>query len=65
MYQKSYYLLWVLAKQENFLATSDRFGLPKSSGHQIFKSITNILSDLMPQYVKWSNADDCQISSNV
>ncbi|XP_067211740.1 putative nuclease HARBI1 isoform X2 [Linepithema humile] len=37
--KKLLFTLWILAKQESFLATSDRFGLPKSSGYQIFKSI--------------------------
>ncbi|XP_067204937.1 putative nuclease HARBI1 isoform X3 [Linepithema humile] len=49
--KKLLFTLWILAKQESFLATSDRFGLPKSSGHQIFKSVIDILSDLMPQYI--------------
>lgn len=63
--KKLLFTLWILAKEESFIATSDRFGVPKSSGHQIFKDVVNVLSDLMPQYIKWPNANDCQISRNV
>lgn len=59
------FAIWVLAKPESFLAVGDRFGLAKSTGHQIFKEVTNILADLMPQYVCWPNARQQQVSSNV
>ncbi|XP_018400724.1 PREDICTED: uncharacterized protein LOC108778122 [Cyphomyrmex costatus] len=63
--KKLLFTIWVLAKQESFLATGDRFGLAKSSGHNIFKSVITILSDLIPLYVKWPDANECQISSNI
>ncbi|XP_018374047.1 PREDICTED: putative nuclease HARBI1 isoform X3 [Trachymyrmex cornetzi] len=63
--KKLLFTIWILAKQESFLATGDRFGLAKSSGHNIFKSVITILSDLMPLYVKWPDANECQISSNI
>lgn len=63
--KKLLYTLWILAKQESFLATSDRFNLAKSSGHNIFKIVINVLSNLMPRYVKWPNANECELSSNV
>jgi len=37
--KKLLFTTWVLAKQESFLATGDRFGLAKSNGHYIFKSV--------------------------
>ncbi|XP_018304753.1 uncharacterized protein [Mycetomoellerius zeteki] len=40
--KKLLFTIWVLAKQESFLAT-----------------------DLMPLYVKWPDANECQISSNI
>lgn len=45
--------IWVLAKPESFLAAGDRFGLPKSTGHSVFKEIVTIVSGLLPNYVTW------------
>lgn len=63
--KKLLFTVRVLAKQESFLATSDRFNLAKSSGYNIFKIVINVLSNLMPQYVKWPNVYEMQLSSNV
>lgn len=59
------FTIWILAKPESFLAAGDRFDLAKSTGHQIFKNITGILAQIMPQYVKWPNVAERQISCNV
>lgn len=63
--KKLMFTIWVLAKPESFLAASDRFGLPKSTGHKIFRNITHSLVQLMPQYIKWPNAAQKQLSCNV
>lgn len=63
--KKLMFTLWMLAKPESFLAISDRFDLPKSTSHDIFKDIIEILAQLIPQYVKWPNAMQCQLSCNV
>ncbi|XP_011164982.1 putative nuclease HARBI1 [Solenopsis invicta] len=63
--KKLLFTIWVLAKQESFLATGDRFGLPKSTGHNIFRSIITILSNIMPLYVKWLDANEYLISCNI
>lgn len=59
------FTIWVLAKPESFLSVGDRFGLSKNTGHQIFKNVVNILTQLMPQYVTWPNEAQRQISCNV
>ncbi|XP_029673488.1 putative nuclease HARBI1 [Formica exsecta] len=63
--KKLMFTIWVLAKPESFLAASDRFGLPKSTGHKIFRNITHSLVQLMPQYIKWPNAAQKQLSCNI
>lgn len=59
------FTIWMLAKPESFLAAGDRFGLANSSGHQIFKKVINALAMLMPEYIQWPNAAQCQLSSHV
>lgn len=63
--KKLMFTIWVLAKQESFLAVGDRFGLAKSTGHQIFKHVIYNLAGLMPHYIQWPNAGQQIISSNV
>lgn len=63
--KKLMFTVWILSKPESFLAAGDRFGLAKSSGHQIFKNMTNILAQLMPQYVKWPTVAERQLSCEV
>jgi len=50
--KKLMFTISILAKSESFLAAGDRFCLAKSTGHQVFKNMTNILTQLMPQYIK-------------
>ena len=49
------FTIWMLAKPESFLSVGDRFGIPKSTGHQIFKNIIHALVQLMPQFITWPN----------
>lgn len=63
--KKLMFTIWMLAKPENFLAAGDRFNLAKSTGHQIFKNITSVLAQLMPQYVKWPTIAERQLSCEV
>ncbi|XP_015604644.2 uncharacterized protein LOC107272225 [Cephus cinctus] len=53
--KKMMFTIWTLAKPGSFLAVGDRFGLSKSTGHQIFKNMITILANLLPKYVKWPN----------
>lgn len=57
--------VWILAKPDSFLAVSDRFGLPKSTTHGIFKNIVEVLAQLMPQYVQWPNEMQHELSCQV
>lgn len=59
------FTVWTLAKPESFLAVSDRFGLAKSSGYQIFTNVIYIVAQLMPTYVQWPNEAQCDLSCNV
>ncbi|XP_067208395.1 uncharacterized protein [Linepithema humile] len=65
MEKKLMFTIWILAKPESFLAAGDRFDLGKSTGHKIFKNVINALVMLMPEYIKWPNAIQCQLSSNI
>lgn len=58
------FTIWILAKPESFLAVGDRFGLARSTWHQIFKDVINVLAQLMPQYITWPNEAQLQTSSN-
>ncbi|XP_050518027.1 putative nuclease HARBI1 isoform X2 [Diabrotica virgifera virgifera] len=63
--KKILFSIWILSKPESFLATGDRFGLPTSTGHLIFKEIINIICSLMPQYIRWPDLNDYAVSSQV
>jgi len=48
--------IWLLSRPVTFLAARDRFNIPTSSAHNIFKEIIGILADLMLiQYIQWPN----------
>lgn len=63
--KKILFSLWILSKQESYLAVGDRFGVAKSSGHLIFKEIVNILLLMRPQFIQWPNVEKQLISENV
>lgn len=63
--KKLLFTIWLLSKPESFLAVGDRFDIPTSSGHGIFKSTVFTLVELMPQYIKWPNAAQQAESSRV
>lgn len=45
--------LWILSKPESFLAAGDRFDLPKSTAHYVFKEVITIIANLLPNYITW------------
>lgn len=63
--KKLLFTIWILAKPESFLAADDRFNLAKSTEHQIFKSVTTVLAQLMPQYIQWPTIAQRLISCEV
>lgn len=63
--KKVLFSIWLLAKQESFLSTGDRFGLSKSTAHGIFTSIIEVLSNLMPQFIKWPDDASYETISRV
>lgn len=63
--KKLLFSIWLLSKQESFLAVGDRFDIPPSSGHGIFKYIIETLEQLMPLYIRWPNAEEETVISRV
>lgn len=57
--KKVMFSVWILAKPESFLAAGDRFGLPKSTGHYVFKEIVTIMAGLLPNYITWPDRRRC------
>ncbi|XP_074101041.1 uncharacterized protein LOC141528733 [Cotesia typhae] len=53
--------IWILATPDSFRSVADRFGLPKSNADLIFKEIVDILSNLLPQFVRWPDANEWEI----
>jgi len=65
LHKKILFSIWLLAKQESFLSAGDRFGFSKSTGHGIFTSIIKVLSNLMPQFLKWPDNENYETISRV
>jgi len=63
--KKVLFTIWILAKPESYLAAGDRFNLAKSTAHGIVKEITNVLTNILPNYVSWPDARMCQEISMV
>ncbi|XP_018571872.1 putative nuclease HARBI1 isoform X1 [Anoplophora glabripennis] len=63
--KKLLYTIWVLSKQESFLATGDRFNLAVSTGQAIFKQIIMALASLMPQLVIWPEENSYEALSAI
>lgn len=42
--KKVLFTIWILSRPDTFLAAGDRFNIPTSSGHNIFKEIVDILA---------------------
>jgi len=63
--KKVLFTIWILAKQESYLAAGDRFNIAKSTGHGILKEIVSVLTDLIPNYIVWPDMNKCNISSSV
>lgn len=63
--KKVLFSIWILAKQESYLAVGDRFGLAKSTGHNVLKDIVTVLTQLMPNLIIWPNKETREASSIV
>lgn len=55
----------MVATPESFRSVADRFGLSKSNAHVVFKEVICALKEMMPQFVKWPNAEECEINERV
>lgn len=62
--KKVLFFIWTLAKQESFLATSDRFGFSKGSGHYTFMKIMSGIVLLKDRLIQWPNGEDCAVIAN-
>ena len=63
--KKIRFTIWMLAKPESFLSVGDRFGIAKSTGHMVFREITNVLTNLLADYVKWPAPETYEAISHV
>lgn len=45
--------MWTISKPESFLAAGDRFGLVRSSAHNVFTEIITALHNLIEEYIRW------------
>lgn len=63
--KKILFTIWLLSKQESYLAVGDRFGFAKSTGHSIITDMVNTLTQLMPNHIIWPDRQGCRISSIV
>ncbi|CAF4891055.1 unnamed protein product [Pieris macdunnoughi] len=53
--------IWILATPESFRSVADRFGLCKTITYSAFKEIVHILANLLPQFVRWPDAQECEV----
>lgn len=51
--KKVLFTIWVISKPESFLAAGDRFGMARSTAHNIFREIIQVLRHLMAHYIRW------------
>nr|CAH7758360.1 unnamed protein product [Callosobruchus chinensis] len=49
--KKVLFFIWILAKQECFLACGDPFGMARSTAHYVFREILDIILELLPQHI--------------
>jgi len=63
--KKLLFSIWVLAKQESFLAVGDRFNIAKSTGHYIFLEIISQIANLRNEFIVWPNYMERQRTSRV
>ncbi|KAJ8914227.1 hypothetical protein NQ315_003590 [Exocentrus adspersus] len=52
------FTIWMLAKPESFRACSDRFGYPRSTGHNIFCKITAAICQMLPDEIIWPDINE-------
>lgn len=57
--KKMCFFVWLLAKQESFLAVSDRFCMNKGTGYYIFKKILYAVTSLKEQWITWPAPNEC------
>ncbi|XP_023313229.1 uncharacterized protein LOC108907203 [Anoplophora glabripennis] len=51
--KKILFTIWVISKAESFLAAGDRFGIARSTAHNIFREIIEVLHHLRAHYIRW------------
>ncbi|XP_036142268.1 putative nuclease HARBI1 isoform X2 [Monomorium pharaonis] len=57
--------IWIVGTPESFRSVADRFGLSKSNAHIVFKEVICALKEMMPQFVKWPNAEECENNERI
>ncbi|KAK4872953.1 hypothetical protein RN001_014982 [Aquatica leii] len=61
--KKVLFTIWIISKQESFLACGDRFGIARSTAYYVFKQIIGILVEMLPQHIVWPNNHDSAIET--
>lgn len=59
--KKKLLTIWILATPESFRSVADRFGLCKTTTYLTFKEVVLILANLLPQFVRWPDAQECEV----
>uniref|UniRef100_A0A6P7GV57 Nuclease HARBI1 n=1 Tax=Diabrotica virgifera virgifera TaxID=50390 RepID=A0A6P7GV57_DIAVI len=58
--KKVLFTIWMLSKPESFIAAGDRFNLAKSTSHEVFVSVVNLLVSVRMEYIQWPDHDERQ-----
>uniref|UniRef100_A0A6P7GUG0 Nuclease HARBI1 n=1 Tax=Diabrotica virgifera virgifera TaxID=50390 RepID=A0A6P7GUG0_DIAVI len=58
--KKVLFTIWMLSKPGSFIAAGDRFDLAKSTSHEVFISIVNLLVSVRMEYIQWPDYDERQ-----
>lgn len=56
--KKVLFSLWVLSKQESFLAVGDRFDMAKSTAHNVFCEVISLINNLRNDVIQWPNENE-------
>ena len=58
-------VIWILATPDTFRSVGVKFGVSKSTVHFHYAYILEALREMAPQYVKWPNAYEREVISNI
>ncbi|XP_030376754.1 putative nuclease HARBI1 isoform X2 [Scaptodrosophila lebanonensis] len=59
------FTLWILGNQESLEVVANRFSIEKKWGQFVFEQCIQILSKLMPKYVKWQTEEEQALTADI